>query len=309
MNIKAFVMIKRTLYFGSAAYLKVRQNQLLVSFPADSGKPTRQVPLEDVGLLVLDHQQITISQATLAAFIAQNAAVLCCDSRHMPAGLILPFGTNYTFTEKLRHQLAASAPLRKNLWQQTIKAKIQNQAAVLSSYGIDVQNMVRWAGKVKSGDPDNFEGRAAANYWQKLLALQQGATVRHRLAEPPNNLLNYGYAVLRAIVARSLVASGMLPAVGIHHSNKYNAFCLADDVMEPYRPIVDKLVMGLLKHFDADAIAQLTPKVKQALLVIPTLDVVIDNERSPLMVGMQRTTASLMQCFEGTKRKILYPVV
>jgi len=301
-------MIKKTLYFGNAAYLKKDSLQLKVEFPADTGKIPRTVPLEDIGIIILDHPRITVTQGLLSALIANNAAVLSCDARHLPEGLFMPMSANHTYTEKLRYQLQSSEPLRKKLWQQTVKNKIENQANVLKRLGVDVENMHYWANKVRSGDPDNYEARAAANYWAKWVH-GDGRFKRHRHGEVPNNLLNYGYAVLRAIVARSLIGSGMLPAVGIHHRNKYNPFCLADDIMEPYRPLVDLLVLEVAEDYDSTDIEQLSPALKAKLLVIPTLDVVIEGERSPLMIGVQRTTASLMQCFEGVKRKIAYPVM
>lgn len=158
---------------------------------------------------------------------------------------------------------------------------------------------------VRSGDPDNYEGRAAAYYWEQWFDILEVETTRGRFEEPPNNLLNYGYAVLRAVVARSVVGSGMLPAVGIHHRNKYNAYCLADDIMEPYRPYVDQLVFQIAQ--EKSNIEELIPELKKRLLEIPTLDVIIDGQQSPLMVATQRTSASLMQCFEKLSRKIHYP--
>lgn len=301
-------MIKRTLYFGNPAYLRKEQDQLKIEFPKEKEKPSRNIPIEDIGILILDHPRLTVTQALLQALIGNNAALLSCDSHHLPAGLFMPMSANHTYTEKLRYQLESSEPLRKNLWQQTVKAKIENQARVLQRYGKDAENMLYWASKVRSGDPDNFEGRAAANYWAKLIEGEERFK-RYRYGEPPNNLLNYGYAVLRAIVARSLVSSGMLPAVGIHHRNKYNPFCLADDIMEPYRPFVDLLVMKIAERHEPEEIEDLTPSVKQELLVLPTIDVDIEGNKSPLMVGMQRTTASLMQCYEGEKRKIAYPAI
>ena len=301
-------MIKKTLYFGHPAYLKKEQLQLKVEYPKEEEKASRTVPIEDIGIIILDHSRITLTQGLLSALIDNNAAVLSCDSRHMPEGLFMPMSANHMYTEKLRYQLDSSEPLRKNLWQQTVKAKIENQAAVLRYHGKVADNMDYWALKVRSGDPDNYEGRAAANYWVKLIDGEEPFR-RGRFEEAPNNLLNYGYAVLRAIVARSLVSSGMLPAVGIHHRNKYNAFCLADDIMEPYRPIVDMLVLDICERYDDEEIEVLSTRVKQELLILPTLDVVIDDTKSPLMVGMQRTTASLMQCYEGEKRKISYPVI
>jgi len=301
-------MIKKTLYFGNPAYLKKEQDQLKVEFPSEEDKAPKTIPVEDIGIIILDHPRVTLTQALLSALIDNNAALLSCDSRHLPAGLFMPMSANHIYTEKLRYQLESSEPLRKNLWQQTVKAKIENQARVLKMFGKEAENMDYWASKVRSGDPDNYEARAAANYWAKLIGGEQPFK-RGRFEETPNNLLNYGYAVLRAVVARSLVASGMLPAVGIHHRNKYNPFCLADDIMEPYRPYVDLLVLEIAEHYEEEEIELLTPRIKQELLVLPTVDVIIEESKSPLMVGMQRTTASLMQCYEGEKRKIAYPEI
>lgn len=301
-------MIKRTLYFGNPSYLSKERDQLRIEFSREDGREGKTVPIEDIGMVILDHPRVTITKSLLTALLDNNAAVLNCDDRHLPQGLFMPMSVNHMYTEKLRHQLESSEPLRKNLWQQTVKAKIENQASVLSELDVPVKNMMHWAKSVRSGDPDNLEGRAAAFYWSRIFGEASGFR-RGRYADPPNNLLNYGYAVLRAVVARSLVASGMLPAVGIHHRSKYNPFCLADDVMEPYRPLVDRLVLKITDEFEAEEITELTPDVKRALLVLPTVDVSIDGSKSPLMVGMQRTAASLMQCFEGEKRKIAYPVL
>jgi len=267
-----------------------------------NGEPAlKSVPIEDIGIVVLDNPRITITQAALAAINEINGVIVNCNAKHLPFAMMLPTASNQSFTEKLRYQLESSKPLRKNLWQQTVSAKIKNQAALLNSWNVNTENMQYWASSVKSGDPENMEARAAAYYWSKY---HEGFR-RHRFGEPPNNLLNYGYAILRAVVARSLVSSGLLPALGIHHRNKYNSFCLADDIMEPYRPMVDKLVLEICE--EEENIEDLSPALKRALLSIPVLDIVIDKQKSPLMIGVQRTTASLMQCFEGTTRKILYP--
>ena len=215
---------------------------------------------------------------------------------------MLPLAGHSIHTEKLKYQLQASIPLKKNLWQQTVKKKILNQAALLNQLGIDTRRMEYWASKVRSGDPDNYEARAAAYYWDTIF---QEEFKRGRYGEPPNNLLNYGYAVLRAVVARSLVASGMLPALGIHHRNKYNPYCLADDIMEPYRPFVDRKILEIIEPESFDG--ELTTTVKRQILDIPATDIIINGSNSPLMVGMQQTTASLMRCFEGDSRKIVYP--
>lgn len=161
-----------------------------------------------------------------------------------------------------------------------------------------------WASDVKSGDSDNFEARAAAYYWKNMFPSIPDFT-RDRDGCPPNNLLNYGYAILRAVVARSLVSSGLLPTLGIHHHNRYNAYCLADDIMEPYRPYVDKLVIDLVDN--GINITSITKEIKQSLLTIPVLDVFISGQRSPLMIAVGQTTASVYRCFSGESRKIVYP--
>ncbi|MGL5891072.1 MAG: type II CRISPR-associated endonuclease Cas1, partial [Bacteroidia bacterium] len=194
--------------------------------------------------------------------------------------------------------------LRKNLWQQTVSAKIANQARLLDKLGKPADNMKHWSSSVLSGDQQNHEARAAAWYWKTIFPPEFNF-LRERNGLPPNNLLNYGYAVLRAVVARGLVSSGLLPTLGIHHRNKYNAYCLADDIMEPYRPFVDEVVVKLIQS--GIDYHELTTSIKQELLGIPVIDISIDGDSSPLMVGLQRTTASLARCFLGETRKIAYP--
>ena len=297
-------MIKRTLYFGNTARLRMQQSQLVVEYP-DSNE-TKSVAIEDIGIVIIDHQQVSVTHGLMNALIGNNAAVLWCDNHHLPNGLVLPMSANHVFTEKLRFQLDASEPLKKQLWKQTVQMKINNQAKVLQLNGKNTDNMKYWSDCVGSGDPDNYEARAAAYYWKNIFK-DNAQFTRHRFGDAPNNLLNYGYAILRAVVARNLVASGCLPAVGIFHRNKYNAFCLADDIMEPYRPYVDVLVLKILDEEGDNFDGELTKEIKQQLLQVPAIDVMIEGEKSPLMVAMQRTTASLMKCFEGESRKILYP--
>ena len=310
-------MIKRTLYFGNPAYLRMRMSQLEIrlpeveksdTLPADfKASVVKQIPIEDIGVMVLDNKQITITQGAIGALLDNNVAIITCDEHRMPSGLMLPLAGNTTQTERFRHQIDASLPLKKQLWQQTIQAKILNQSAVLqSTRGTECGNMEAWAKQVKSGDSDNLEARAAAYYWQNLFGEIDGFR-RDREGIPPNNLLNYGYAILRAVVARSLVASGLLPTFGIHHHNRYNAYCLADDIMEPYRPYVDRLVMEIVSS-EPD-ISTLTTGIKSRLLSIPILDVVINGRRSPLMIAVGTTTASLYKCYSGEIRKIVYPTM
>jgi len=295
-------MIKKTLYFGNPCYLRKEQGQLVIEFP-DGEQGKRTVPIEDTGVVVLDHPRITITQGLLAALSENNAVLVNCDERHLPFSLLLPIATHHAVTEKLRYQLEASLPLRKNLWQQTVMAKIRNQAALLDLLGLDSKRLNQLVRQVKSDDNGNCEARAASWYWEILI--KEPGFRRHRYGDPPNNLLNYGYSILRSVCARSLVASGLLTTLGIHHRNKYNPYCLADDIMEPYRPWVDRLVIEIVNEFDS--LEELTRELKSRLLVIPALDVKIDHQKSPLMVAMQRTTASLMDCFEGLSRKLLFP--
>lgn len=305
-------MIKRTLYFGNPAYLKTKDEQLVIVLPTKiaEGEPLpeeiRTVPIEDIGVLIVDHQQITLTQALITKLLANNAALITCDHTHHPTGLLLNLDGHTLQSAKFQAQVEASLPLKKQLWQQTVSSKITNQAAILESIRIPAKNMRNWAGEVKSGDSENHEAVAAAYYWKNIFP-DFLEFKRYRKGLPPNNLLNYGYAILRAIVARSIVASGLLPTLGIFHRNQYNAYCLADDIMEPYRPFVDKLVINIV-NFNGRFL-ELTPSMKKELLSLPTIDVIINEEKSPLMVAVQKTTASLAKCFEGKQRKILYPVM
>ena len=299
-------MIKRTLFFGNPAYLSTTNQQLVVRTQNEEGEqPPRSIPIEDIGAIVLEHPQITLTTGLISTLVENNCAIITCDARRMPSGLVLPLESNNLQSERFQAQIEASLPLRKQLWQQTVSQKIANQAAVLHhSTQAECGCMQAWSRSVHSGDPENLEGRAAAYYWRNMFPDIDSFT-RDREGVPPNNLLNYGYAILRAVVARSLVASGLLPTLGIHHHNRYNAYCLADDIMEPYRPYVDELVVTLRRQYGD--VEKLTREVKASLLVIPTLDVVIKGKRSPLMVAASQTTASLAKCYEGALRKIDYP--
>lgn len=307
-------MIKRTLYFSNPAYLSVRDEQLIIKFPEIEKNDTlpesfkkdqqRSVPIEDIGVIILDNRQITLTHGVLEKLLDNNCAVITCNSNRMPYGLMLPLSGNTLQSERFRHQIDATLPLKKQLWQQTIAAKIENQGLVLKELrGCETGNMFQWASKVRSGDPENLEARAAAYYWSQLFSQYPDFT-RKREGVWPNILLNYGYAILRAIIARGLVGTGLLPTLGIHHHNRYNAYCLADDIMEPYRPFVDRLVFELTQKCQGE---ELTKELKAELLQIPVLDVRINERRSPLMVAVNTTTTSLYKCYSGENRKIIYP--
>jgi CRISPR-associated protein Cas1 len=298
-------MIKRTLYFGNAAYLSLKDNQLVVKKPNEE---VRTAAIEDVGFVILDSPQITITNALLGALLENNCALLNCGKTHLPEGLLLPLAGNTLQSERFNAQIEASLPLKKQLWQQTIQQKIINQAAILRHvHGLDAKNMLAWASSVRSGDADNREAVAAAYYWKEMFP-DIPDFVRDRNGIPPNNLLNYAYAILRGIVARALVVSGLLPTFGIHHHNRYNAYCLADDIMEPYRPMADKLITELLMELN-EVPNDLTTDIKASILRLATTEVVIGNSRSPLMNAVSTTTASLYKCFAGECRKIVYPEV
>ena len=305
-------MIKKTLYFGNPAYLSLRNGQLVIRLPGVEKaelpdivkqETVRTIPIEDIGVVVLDNKQITITQGALAELVANSAAVITCDSKCMPTGMLLPLSGNTLYQERFRNQIEAAIPLRKQLWQQTVKAKIENQAYCLqkntSKSFVPLHVLAR---KVRSDDADNHEAQAAAYYWKNIFS--DGFT-RDKEGVPPNNLLNYGYAILRAVIARALVGSGLLPVYGIHHHNRYNAYCLADDIMEPYRPFVDDLVISTMKKMEVSD--DLTVDLKREMLSIPVLDVVISGKRSPLMIAAGLTAASLAKCYNGEVREISYP--
>ena len=296
--------MKRTLYFGNPCYLKSKNEQLIIQFPEDKQLPDKSFPIEDLGIVVLDNQQITIGSALLSKLLENNVALISCNSAHLPTGLMLNLDGNTLQSQKFRAQLNASLPLKKQLWQQTVTTKISNQMAVLERLGRPTVYLQNLLGAVRSGDPDNQEAKAACYYWKQLFGTDSGF-VRDRFGSPPNNLLNYGYAILRAIVARALVASGLLPTLGIFHRNQYNAYCLADDIMEAYRPWVDMLVFQLVRN--RGHYLELSPDMKKQFLELPVMDVMIDGVISPLMTAVSKTTASLVKCFEGTEKKIIYP--
>jgi len=270
-------MIKQTLYFNSPTYISLKDKQLHihVKTPVNEKQVTR--PVEDIGMIILDTGQITITHQAIKALQANKTAIVSCDDSHMPASIMLPMQGHTEQSERYRVHMEASVPLKKNLWQQTIEAKVENQRAVLRKLGKPTKRLDVLVKRVQ------------------------------RDGEPPNNLLNYGYAVLRAMIARALTSSGLLLTLGIHHRNKYNAYCLADDIMEPYRPFVDMIVYNMFINKELESFLSTTSK--QHLLSLGQVDAQFGKRKSPLMVGMSHTTSSLYSCFAGDKRKIVYPLL
>lgn len=290
-------MLKRTLFFTNKASITTKWEQLVIK--TDVSEKT--IPIEDIGFIVIENQEIYISVPTLSKLTNNNVAVIFCDSKHMPSSMLLNLDGHYIQQEHFSNQIKASEPLKKQLWQQIIRKKIKHQAEHLEKQGKSFEVMNFHVSKVLSGDTDNREAVAAAHYWKHLFDLD---FKRERFGEYPNSFLNYGYIILRAAVARALASSGLLCTLGIHHRNKYNAFCLADDVMEPYRPLVDAKVIHIMNNYCDN---ELTTEIKMELLSILTETVYFKNTKSPLMVALTKTTSSLQHCFNGTAKKIVYP--
>ncbi len=300
-------MIKRTICIESPCHLKCRDEQMVLSYSHVKGYENladKTVPIEDIGMVLLEHQQITISHSLLDKLVANNATVIICNETRHPTGMMLSLEGHTIQQERFRAQIEATEPLKKQLWQQTVKAKISNQKAVLNKWDIPHNRLTNLAQSVKSGDIDNNEAQAAVYYWQNLFP-DAWNFYRKRDGAPPNNLLNYGYAILRAMMARAIVGAGLLPTLGIFHRNRYNAYCLADDIMEPYRPFVDVIVRSIID--ETSVVDSLSRELKVKLLKLPEADVVIGEGTSPLLVATQRTAASLAKCYTGEVRKVLYP--
>jgi len=295
-------MLKRTLFLSNPYHLSLKNKQLVIS--EKSGMPLKTVPVEDIGFLILEHPQISVTMKLVEQLNENNVSIIFCDSKHMPSSMLLPLDAHHIQNELFREQIRASEPLKKNLWKQTIEAKIKNQARLLEKLGIKANSLKSLAKTVKSGDSDNREGFAARLYWNALFGKE---FIRDRYGRSPNIYLNYGYILLRSAVARALAGSGLLATLGIHHRNRYNAFCLADDIMEPYRPWVDEIVLDLKEKYPGEY--KLNKEHKSELLQLMTADVRIGENRRPLMVALSQTTASLARCFSGETRKIIYPVL
>lgn len=294
-------MLKRTLFFSTPFCLRLRDNQMIIH-TREAPDLQKSVPVEDIGFVVLEHPQTTVSLPLLNALSDNNAAVILCGENRLPNAMLMNLDSNRTQAETYRAQAQASEPLKKSLWKQIVEAKIRNQAALLRKLGKEADKLKPYYCNVRSGDTDNREGAAARIYWSELFGRD---FIRDREGAEPNNLLNYGYTILRAAVARSLMGSGLFPAFGIFHRNRYNAFPLADDVMEPYRPYVDATVYRLY----AEGASQLSKEVKGELLRILFADTRFDKVLRPLDVGLTFTSASLAKCFAGTQKRIAYPLL
>ena len=291
-------MIKRTIFLGNKTKVTTKYEQLII----ETEDKNASIPIEDIGFIVIEHQQSFISLPALTKLIKQNASVIFCDEKHMPVSMLMTLDGHHLQHEHFKNQLNCSEPLKKQIWQQIIKEKISNQAKHLEIIGNNKHPLNAYAKNVLSGDTDNREGAAARYYWQHIFEFKFN---RERYGDYPNPFLNYGYIILRAAVARALSGSGMLNTIGLHHHNRYNAYCLADDVMEPFRILVDLKVIEIMNKFPGEE--ELTTEIKAELLQVLTQTVYFENTKSPLMVALQTTCVSLQKCYAGESRKIIYP--
>lgn len=292
--------MKRTILVESGGHLRLQDEQLIHT--RKEGDES-SVPLDDLGFVVLESQRCTITTFVLSRLADTKVAVITCGADQGPNGLFLPLAGNSVQTEIFRSQVETTIPRRKQCWQQVVKKKLLNQAAMLRFWNEPHEPLILWSKKIRSGDPDNYEARGAAYYWKHFLP----STLKFkcdREGESPNNLLNYGYAILRSAVARAVVSSGLHPSIGIHHRNRYNHFCLADDLMEPYRPFVDRIVREL--HLSNEG-GSLSREAKSTLLSVLTIDSAVEGEIRPVLNAISATTASLVDCFRGQSKMLLLP--
>ncbi len=290
-------MIKRTLLIENKTVITTKNLQLVLK----SEIRESTIPIEDIGFLVIDNPETFLSIPAMNLLVENNASVIICGNNHLPNGMFLNLNSHHIQQEIFKNQIDASVPLKKQLWQQTIVEKITNQGILLEQITGAKNSFPFLASKVLSGDSSNMEAAAANQYWKSFFETN---FKRERFGDYPNNFLNYGYAILRAATARALSGSGLLNTLGIHHKSKYNAFALADDIMEPFRPIVDEKVYEIMQKFDEQ---ELNTAIKSELLQILTRTVYFKDEKSPLMVALQKTASSLQQCYTGSRKKIKYP--
>ena len=293
-------MIKQTLFFSTPVCLSLKNYQIVISWKDCDDKITR--PIEDIGCVVLENQMISITLPLLNELVKNNVAVILCDNKMMPTSMLQNLDANTTQAESLKFQLAVTDPMKKQVWKQIIESKIENQAAVLALAGKNKDILKPYYNNVKSGDSDNREGLAAKIYWNSLLG---NSFKREREGCSPNSLLNYGYSILRAAVARALLGSGLLPNLGIFHKSRYNAFPLADDVMEPYRPFVDEIVYRLYEN----GITELNKESKSEIMRVLNCDVNIGKVKRPLQIALTMTTASLVKYYTGEIKKLSLPLI
>ncbi|MHC5061658.1 MAG: type II CRISPR-associated endonuclease Cas1 [Planctomycetota bacterium] len=296
-------MIKRIIEISRArTYLSISLGQLVIK---EAGAETGRIPCEDIGVLLVDQQATVYTHSVFTTLLANGAVVVLCDGVHHPAGMFLPLESNTVQSERFREQINAKQPLKKRLWKQVIQTKIRHQAKLVKDSTLTYKNLLALARRVRSGDPDNIEAQASKRYWRTYL--QDEKFRRNTDGAVPNNILNYGYMVMRAAVARAICSAGLLPTLGIHHHNKYNAFCLADDMLEPFRGFVEAKVRDIYESCEPETLDNLDQGTKAQILEVLYKEVEIGGFKGPLMVGLHRTMASLQRCFAGEQKKLELP--
>ena len=280
--------------------MSIRYGQLVVK---REGEQVASIPCEDIGVLLVDHGGVTYTHSVFTELLRCGAAVVLCGGNHHPSGMLLPIESNSVQTERFRQQIEAKEPVKKRLWKQIIRAKIKHQAKLVGKDSDVYPALMALRDRVRSGDPENVEAQASRKFWP--VYMQDFEFRRDINGRPPNNLLNYGYMVMRAAVARALCSAGLLPSLGIHHCNRYNAFCLTDDMLEPFRGFVEAKVRDICEREGVPD--ELTQAIKAKLLEVLYEPVVIGGFKGPLMVGLHRTMASLQRCFASEQKKLDLP--
>ena len=291
-------MIGRIIEIASEGRHLTRDRGLMTV--SKDGVEDGRVPLDDIGVLLCNARGLTYSNDLMAELARRGASVVLCGDNYLPTAWIWPLEGHHVQALRMRCQLEASLPLRKRLWQALVKAKIAQQAIVLELMGVSGAEVEELARRVRSGDPDNVEAQAARRYWPRLFG---SAFRRDRFGPMPNPLLNYGYTVLRAAVARAVVSAGLHPSLGIHHSNRNNSMCLVDDLMEPFRPMVDYTVAELVSHQREE----MTIDVKRDLAAVLVMDIATERGTTPLQTCLERAAQSLAQSFESGKPGLILP--
>jgi len=294
-------MIKRIVEISSArTHLSVKYGQLVIR---ENGQELSRIPCEDIGVLLVDHQGTSYTHCVFTELLRCGAAVVLCGGDHHPAGMLLPIESNSVQTERFREQIGVKEPVKKRLWKQIVRAKIRHQAKLAGKDSDVYKALMALRERVRSGDPENIESQASRKFWP--VYLQDVQFRRDINGAPPNNLLNYGYMVTRAAVARAICSAGLLPSLGIHHRNRYNAFCLADDMLEPFRGFVEAKVREICETEGVPG--ELDQRIKARLLEVLYEQVNIAGYKGPLMVGLHRTMASLQRCFAGEQKCVDLP--
>jgi CRISPR-associated protein Cas1 len=294
-------MIRKTVEIATpGTRLSVAHHQLVIERPEQK---QATVPIEDIGVLVVDDRRATYTHAVFVELLEAGATVMVSGPDHLPAGMMLPLDAHHVQTERHRAQVDASEPTKKQIWRALIAAKLSQQGCVLARFVGEHHGLAEMAKRVRSGDPDNLEAQGAQRYWPLLFGPDFR---RDRGAEGVNALLNYGYAIVRAAAARAIVASGLIPSLGVFHKNRSNPFCLADDLLEPYRPFVDWRVKLLtLEHASAPSLDERATRT--ALLSLFNETILIVGQRSPLLLALQTSAASLCRALTGEERKLALP--